>query len=91
MSNPNQIRERLKKIRLERLINQATLAKALFVKNTTISNWENGTRQIHLEALQHQSTPLLGGEATASFEYLADIMFPYYENYDFNYIYPPLE
>lgn len=53
MANPNQIRERLKKIRLERQISQATLAKALFVKNTTISNWENGTRSIHLEAL-HQ-------------------------------------
>lgn len=55
MSNPNQVRERLKKIRLERQISQATLAKALFVKNTTISNWENGTRSIHLEALQQIS------------------------------------
>jgi transcriptional regulator with XRE-family HTH domain len=53
MANPNQIRERLKKLRIERQISQATLAKALFVKNTTISNWENGTRSIHLEAL-HQ-------------------------------------
>jgi DNA-binding XRE family transcriptional regulator len=41
MANPNQIRERLKKIRQERQISQATLAKAHFVKNTTISNWEN--------------------------------------------------
>jgi transcriptional regulator with XRE-family HTH domain len=48
-------RYRLKAIRRERQISQATLAKALFVKNTTISNWENGTRQIHLEAIQQLS------------------------------------
>jgi transcriptional regulator with XRE-family HTH domain len=48
-------RYRLKTIRRERQISQATLAKALFVKNTTISNWENGTRQIHLEAIQQLS------------------------------------
>lgn len=48
-------RHRLKKLRQERNLSQSTLANALFVKNTTISNWESGTRQIHLEALQQLS------------------------------------
>ena len=55
MGRTIQIKDRLKKIRLEHQVSQATLAKALFVKNTTISNWENGTRSIHLEALQQIS------------------------------------
>jgi DNA-binding XRE family transcriptional regulator len=44
--------ERLRQLRVQRKISQETLAKAIFVKNTTISNWENGSRQIQLSNLK---------------------------------------
>jgi transcriptional regulator with XRE-family HTH domain len=44
--------EKLRKLRVERNLSQAELAEALFVKNTTISNWEHGKRQIHFDNLK---------------------------------------
>ncbi len=44
--------ERLRQLRVQRKISQETLANAIFVKNTTISNWENGSRQIQLSNLK---------------------------------------
>ena len=46
------IGEKLRQLRVKRNISQAKLAKAIFVKNTTISNWENGSRQIHIHNLK---------------------------------------
>ena len=44
--------EKLRLLRVKHNISQATLADAIFVKNTTISNWENDSRQIHLQHLE---------------------------------------
>jgi len=52
MANPIHPGEKLRLLRVKRKISQAKLAKAIFVKNTTISNWENGSRQIHLNNLK---------------------------------------
>jgi len=46
------IGEKLRQLRVKRKISQAKLAKSIFVKNTTISNWENGSRQIHINNLK---------------------------------------
>lgn len=46
------IGEKLRQLRVKQKLSQADLAKALFVKNTTISNWENDSRQIHLSNLK---------------------------------------
>jgi len=48
----NFIGEKLKELRSKRNLSQETLAKALFFSNRTISNWENGLREISLENLQ---------------------------------------
>ena len=52
MNNQNVIGEKLRQLRVKRKISQAKLAKSIFVKNTTISNWENGSRQIHINSLK---------------------------------------
>jgi transcriptional regulator with XRE-family HTH domain len=52
MKNQNTIGEKLRQLRTKEGISQAELAKAIFVKNTTVSNWENGTRQIHINSLK---------------------------------------
>ncbi len=52
MTNKIHAGEKLRQLRVKRKISQAKLAKAIFVKNTTISNWENGSRQIHLNNLK---------------------------------------
>jgi DNA-binding XRE family transcriptional regulator len=52
MQNKVHTGEKLRLLRVKRNISQAKLAKAIFVKNTTISNWENGSRQIHLNNLK---------------------------------------
>jgi transcriptional regulator with XRE-family HTH domain len=52
MNQQNIIGEKLRQLRTKRGISQAELAKAIFVKNTTVSNWEKGTRQIHINSLK---------------------------------------
>lgn len=52
MANTIHPGEKLRQLRVKRKISQEKLAKAIFVKNTTISNWENGSRQIHLNNLK---------------------------------------
>ncbi len=44
--------ERLRQLRVKRKVSQAELAGAIFVKNTTISNWEKGTRKIQTDSLK---------------------------------------
>lgn len=44
--------ERLRQLRVKRKVSQAELAGAIFVKNTTISNWEKGTRKIQTDNLK---------------------------------------
>jgi len=44
--------EKLRLIRTKRKVSQAELADAIFVKNTTISNWEKGTRKIQTDNLK---------------------------------------
>ena len=44
--------ERLRLLRTKRKVSQAELAAAIFVKNTTISNWEKGTRKIQTDNLK---------------------------------------
>ena len=56
MNKTTDIGEKLRLLRVKRKISQAQLAKAIFVKNTTISNWEQGSRKIqtdNLKALSH--------------------------------------
>lgn len=48
----NIIGEKLKNLRSKRKLSQETLAKALFFSNRTISNWEQGLREISLENLK---------------------------------------
>ncbi|MBM3909347.1 MAG: helix-turn-helix transcriptional regulator [Firmicutes bacterium] len=52
MNPQNIIGEKLRQLRTKKGISQAELAKAIFVNNTTISNWEKGTRQIHVNSLK---------------------------------------
>jgi len=52
MYKQNIIGEKLRQLRTKKGISQAELAKAIFVKNTTVSNWEKGTRQIHINSLK---------------------------------------
>jgi transcriptional regulator with XRE-family HTH domain len=52
MKNRVDLGEKLRLLRVQRKISQETLAEAIFVKNTTISNWEKGSRQIHLKNLE---------------------------------------
>ncbi len=52
MNKENIIGEKLRQLRTKKGISQAELAKAIFVNNTTISNWEKGTRQIHINSLK---------------------------------------
>ncbi|MFZ9196896.1 MAG: helix-turn-helix domain-containing protein [Bacilli bacterium] len=52
MNQQNIIGEKLRQLRTKKGISQAELAKAIFVNNTTISNWEKGTRQIHINSLK---------------------------------------
>jgi DNA-binding XRE family transcriptional regulator len=52
MKSKIEVGEKLRQLRVQRNISQETLAKAIFVKNTTISNWENGSRQIQLSNLK---------------------------------------
>ena len=47
--------ERLRQLRVKRKVSQAALADAIFVKNTTISNWEKGTRKIQTDNLKSLS------------------------------------
>ncbi len=47
--------ERLRQLRVKRKVSQASLADAIFVKNTTISNWEKGTRKIQTDNLKSLS------------------------------------
>jgi transcriptional regulator with XRE-family HTH domain len=44
--------EKLRQLRVTRKVSQQRLANAIFVKNTTISNWEKGTRQIDIQSLK---------------------------------------
>ncbi|MEY3431559.1 MAG: hypothetical protein RIS53_457 [Bacillota bacterium] len=44
--------EKLRLLRTKRKVSQAELAEAIFVKNTTISNWEKGTRKIQTDNLK---------------------------------------
>jgi len=52
MNNKVDLGEKLRLLRVQRKVSQETLAEAIFVKNTTISNWEKGSRQIHLKNLE---------------------------------------
>jgi|GEM_PF-2522068 len=44
--------EKLRLLRTKRKVSQAELAEAIFVKNTTISNWEKGARKIQTDNLK---------------------------------------
>jgi transcriptional regulator with XRE-family HTH domain len=46
------IGDKIKGLRSQRKISQEALAKALFFSNRTISNWEQGIREVSLENLQ---------------------------------------
>ena len=46
------IGDKIKGLRSQRNISQEALAKALFFSNRTISNWEQGIREVSLENLQ---------------------------------------
>ncbi len=48
----NSIGNKIKGLRSQRNISQEALAKALFFSNRTISNWEQGIREVSLENLQ---------------------------------------
>lgn len=52
----NSIGDKIKGLRTQRNISQAALAKALFFSNRTISNWEQGLRDVSLENLQKIAT-----------------------------------
>jgi transcriptional regulator with XRE-family HTH domain len=48
----NSIGDKIKGLRTQRDISQEALAKALFFSNRTISNWEQGLREVSLENLK---------------------------------------
>jgi transcriptional regulator with XRE-family HTH domain len=48
----NSIGDKIKGLRTQRQISQEALAKALFFSNRTISNWEQGLREVSLENLK---------------------------------------
>ena len=59
------ISDRIKQLRKKKGVSQSQLAKAIGVKNNTVSTWERGTRKPDFDALQ-----LLSNYFEVSFEYL---------------------
>ena len=59
------IADRIKQLRKKKGVSQSQLAKAIGVKNNTVSTWERGTRKPDFDALQ-----LLSNYFEVSFEYL---------------------
>ena len=59
------IADRIKQLRKKKGVSQSQLAKAIGVKNNTVSTWERGTRKPDFAALQ-----LLSEYFEVSFEYL---------------------